>query len=70
MGMSILLTGLPLAVGQWFFIGALRMSKHHGVMNMLNFTAIAYSELVSIFRYHESPNIVVIVGLVFLILGV
>lgn len=68
--MSLVWTGLPLVVGQWFFIGALRMTKHHGVLTMINFTAIGYSELVSIFRYHEKPNLIVIIGLAMLIFGV
>lgn len=49
---SIFALGIPLIIGQWFYIGSLTMTKNTGVLNMMNFVTIIIGYLFSIFRYH------------------
>jgi drug/metabolite transporter (DMT)-like permease len=57
-------------IGQWLFIGALTMTKQTGVLNMFNFVNILFGYLISIFRYHESPNFITNIGIIFVFMGV
>ena len=68
--MSFFFFGIPLFIAQFVFIGALSMCKNHGVLTMINFTTIAYSSLVSYFRYGETINNAIMVGIVFVFAGV
>ena len=70
MCMSIIFFGLPIVIAQWFFVGSLAICKNHGVLTMMNFTAIGYTELVSYFRYDEKMNIIIILGIILVFGGV
>ena len=44
--------GVPLIIGQWFYIGSLTMVKDTGILNMLNVSTIIVGYLISILKYH------------------
>ncbi len=68
--MCVLMTGLPLVFGQWFFIASLTMTKNHGLLNMMNFITIFIGLIVSTLRYHEMPNVISLCGIGLVIFGV
>lgn len=68
--LAVLLTGIPLNVCQLMFIGGLTMTKNTGLLTIIGFTSIAVSYLVSVLRYHESLNFIVIFGIIFVFFGV
>ena len=67
---GIFTLGIPLIIGQWFYIGSLTMTKNTGVLNIMNFVTIIIGYLFSIFRYHESPNWIATSGVVLVFIGV
>lgn len=67
---AIFVTGLPMVFGQWFYIGSLTMTKHTGILNMMNFFTIFIGYLISIIRYRETPNLIASIGIVFVFIGV
>ena len=68
--MSIFTLGIPLIIGQWFYIGSLTMTKDTGVLNMMNFVTIIVGYALSILRYGETPNLVATIGVCFVFFGV
>jgi len=50
-GKVLLFTGVPAFVVNMFVNSALTMTKQTGVLNMMNFSMVVVSYLVSIFRY-------------------
>lgn len=64
-----LYSSIPCFVVQILVITALTMTKQTGVLNITNFTMVFVSYMISIFRYHEKPNLICFVGIVLIILG-
>jgi drug/metabolite transporter (DMT)-like permease len=60
---------LPVLGGQSLFIAALTMSKNLGMITMITFTCVIVSYLLSIFRYHETQNIICTCGVVLVVVG-
>lgn len=61
--------GIPLALGQLFFIGGLLLSKNTGIITMIMFITVGLSYFFSIFRYNESQNVFCTFGVVLIIGG-
>lgn len=61
--------GLTLVFGQWFYIGALTMSKNHGILTMMGFFSIFVGYVISIVRYGETPLFITTLGVCLLFLG-
>ena len=70
LAMGLLLTGVPIAIAQMLFIGGITMSKETGSLTMLNFIGVVIGYLVSVFRYHENPNLISIFGMAMVTVGV
>jgi drug/metabolite transporter (DMT)-like permease len=70
LGLSVLFTSIPMIIGQWMFIASLTMTKQTGVLNMFNFSTVIFAYLISVFRYHETPNFITNVGVLFVFFGV
>lgn len=70
MGTGILTTGIPMAMGQFLFIGAFTITDKHGKVSVMAFALVIMSYLISIFRYHEKLNPVAAVGTVLALFGV
>lgn len=68
--MSLLLQGLPLAIGQTFFSNALKLTKNHGITTMVGFIGVILGYLVKVFRYKEEINIICVMGSVLIMWGV
>ena len=68
--LGILLTGIPLSLGQTIYIAALRMSRNAGLVSITGFVTVGISYLISIFRYHEKPNVVTSLGVGLALFGV
>ena len=64
-----LYSSIPCFVVQILVITALTMTKQTGVLNIASFTMVFVGYLISIFRYHEKPNLICFVGIVLIILG-
>lgn len=69
LAVGLLTLGLPLVFGQWFYIGALTMTKNTGVLNMTNFSVVFLTYMISIFRYNETPNLFSILGVFLVFFG-
>jgi uncharacterized membrane protein len=65
----ILFTGLPCFIVQILVIAALTMTKQTGVMSLMGFSMVLVSYLISIFRYHETPNLICFIGIMLVIGG-
>jgi uncharacterized membrane protein len=63
-------TGVPLLVVAMLVNCALTMTKQTGVLNMMNFSMVAVSYLISIIRYQETPNFISSIGILLVAFGV
>ena len=63
-------TGIPLTFAQFLFIKAFSLSNQHGRVSIMMFSMVVTSYLVSIFRYHESFNLVAVGGTVLAVYGI
>lgn len=66
---SLLFTGIPLIFDQLFLISALKLSKCIGPISMISFNCILIAYVISIWRYRETPNMFVNVGVIVLAIG-
>lgn len=67
---SLLYCGIPMAIGQLAYIGALTLTKNLGVLTTLSFTSIILGYLISVLRYGEPINMVCTLGAVAIIVGI
>jgi drug/metabolite transporter (DMT)-like permease len=65
----ILYTGIPCVIVQILVATALTMTKQTGVLNMMAYSMIFVSYLISIFRYNETPNLICLFGIILVIIG-
>ena len=66
---GLFLTGIPITMGQIFFIGATLMTKNTGLLTMFSFVSVIYGYLISVLKYHEQINIVCIIGALLIVFG-
>lgn len=67
---ALLVSGVPMAVGQLCYIGALMMTKNMGLITTLSFSSIILGNLISILRYDEKVNFIGTLGSVCIIVGI
>ena len=67
---AFFLTGVPMALGQFFGISAFVMTKKLGMVTPFQFTNIILGYLVSILRYDESVNMICLIGGVAIVMGI
>ena len=66
----LLFQGVPLAIGQFFMMHALLITKKTGIMSMIGFVGLAFSYFLSIFRYGEEVNWLCLSGTLLVLVGV
>ena len=66
----MILSGLPLALGQLSYIGGLLITKNLGVVTTFQFTSILMGLIVSSLRYGEPINLVSFAGSVAIVIGI
>lgn len=68
--MALLMTGLPITLMTILFIGSFALTDQHGKLSVMLFSLIIFAYSISIFRYHESVNLVALSGTALTIFGI
>ena len=66
----LILGGIPMTLGQMFYILALTLTPNYGMLTPFMFTSIIFGYLMSIFRYGESVNVICLIGAVAIAFGI
>lgn len=67
---SIFTTGIIMVITQLLFISAFALTHEHGRLSVMTFSTVIMSYIISIFRYHESVNIIATLGTGLTVFGI
>ena len=70
MVISIFTAGIPMVIAQILFVASYAMTEQHGRLSSVLFSLVITAYAVSIFRYHESVNLIVGLGTILTVFGI
>ena len=61
--------GLPALLSMHFLLIGIKMVKNTGILTMFGFINVIWGYLMSVYIYHESQNVICIVGVLMIMVG-